>query len=730
MRIHARWLTVIAVVLALGFPASLTAAGAQTRNLAKGSASSRASQGGTGGNGASYNGLALTPPMGYNDWYQFTCGINEATVIAQANALVSSGLAAKGYNYMNVDDCWEAPARDPNGNLVADPGKFPHGIAWLADYVHAKGLKFGIYTSAGTNNCSGLPGSYGHYEQDAQTFADWGVDFVKFDWCRGLPSTLQEQLEREMSNALLATGRPIVFSYEYGPDSWSPAVANMWRIGSDENSFAGIMHNFQTDLGLAGYAGPGHWNDLDMLLIGNTNPLYAGWTVQQRQTIMSIWSEMASPLLMGGDLTKLSADDLRILGNSDVIAVDQDPLGKQGRLVAQHGPVDIVAKPLAGGDVALLMVNTSPLSAATGPVSAQAIGLGQADAYALRNLWTGQTTETAGTVAASLPPDGAVMYRVSPGSPVSGPPSPVVNIEDAPLVMTAGAPRDVTVSYTNNGRVAAQDVSLILQSSGSGWSMRAATSSFFPAVVPGKTVSAKWTVIPAASGSSDQQSPIAGPPEVSLTAVAKYRWSSSENAAEADASTPVYTAPPGWQTSLPSLASAFNSVGITDDSHPGGDLYNGDWSYSAQALAAAGLSPGAIVQYGGVSFQWPATAPGTPDNVSGGPWKWVAANGRGNTLGMLGATTRGPIFEDGIAVYTDGTADPYEAQLPNWIVSPGAASTAAAMPYRNHSGGQNNVGVFIDLMKMPVNPDKQVAGVLVPTDPYFHLFSIAVGSSK
>jgi alpha-galactosidase len=378
----------------------------------------------------SYNGVALTPPMGWNDWYQYRCSITENDVLANANALVSSGLAKLGYRYVNLDDCWMAPQRAADGQLQADPTRFPHGIAWLAARLHAMGLKLGVYESFGTTTCQRLPGSYGHYRQDADTFASWGVDFLKFDYCGVPPGTTSASLQadyQQMSKDLLATGRHIVFSEElpvaagdanpanpnYLPYvSLSSQISNMWRMAPDEttNFDSTVFGHLAADLPLAGYAHPGAWNDLDMLMAGSTT---FNWSVQQQETQMSIWAEMASPLINSSDLTSMTATTKQILGNQAVIAVDQDPLGKQGQLVAQQGTADIVAKPLADGGVAVLLANTgsAPQQVST---NARTVGLGEAGAYAVHDLWAGTTRETAGTIATTVPAQSATLLQVSP----------------------------------------------------------------------------------------------------------------------------------------------------------------------------------------------------------------------------------------------------------------------------------------------------------------------------
>ena len=487
-------------------------------------AASAALSAGQGGS-LSYNGLALTPPMGFNSWYQYRCTISESVVLATARAMVSSGMAKDGYKYVNIDDCWEATTRAADGQLQADPTRFPHGIAWLAGQLHAMGLKLGIYESVGTTTCEGYPGSLGHYQQDADTFASWGVDFVKFDYCGSLDGTDVTTDYEQMSQALLASGRPMVYSEEltiaagdanssnadYLPYvATSSQISNMWRVTPDSypNFDGTVFGHFTEDLPLASYAHPGAWNDLDMLATGGSE---FQWTVPEEETQMSIWSELASPLLVSSDLADMSASTKMVLTNKAVIAVDQDPLGQQGQLIAQDGPVYTVAKPLAGGDVAVLFVNTSddPVQAST---TAQAAGLAQAGAYSVRNLWTSSDQETAGTITASVPAAGSVMYRVSPlrGGAANYAPATHVSV----TVPAAGPGQTVTVpaTFTNHGRQAITDVSLSLKVP-SGWKVSRAPVTG-RAVPGGGQLSGSWQVtVPRGTQAS----------YYTVTAVARYR---------------------------------------------------------------------------------------------------------------------------------------------------------------------------------------------------------------
>jgi alpha-galactosidase len=370
------------------------------------------------------NGLALTPPMGWNDWNAYGCNVSEQLVEQTALAMHNDGLQAAGYQYVNIDDCWMSSSRDASGNLAANPAKFPDGIAAVASYVHSLGLKLGIYEDAGTATCAGYPGSYGHEQQDANLFASWGVDYVKYDWCNipfsSFPGQSHQQVAQtlytRMRDALAATGRRIVFSMCNGWDSsvqpwtWAGPVANLWRTSTDiAPSFSSMLNNFHTTVGLASFAGPGAWNDPDMLEIGN------GMSATEDQSEFSLWAELAAPLIEGTNLLNASAATLSMLTNRAVIAVDQDPLGKQGTEVSSGGGLDVLAKPLANGDVAVALFNETG-STATISTTAAAVGKSGASSYTLTNLWTGGSTTTSGTISAAVPAHGTVMFRVSGGS--------------------------------------------------------------------------------------------------------------------------------------------------------------------------------------------------------------------------------------------------------------------------------------------------------------------------
>jgi alpha-galactosidase len=358
------------------------------------------------------NGLARTPPMGWNSWNLFARKVDDATVRSIADAMVSSGMRDAGYIYVNIDDTWEG-VRDAHGNLQSNH-KFPDMKA-LADYVHSKGLKLGIYSSPGPRTCAGYPASYGHEEQDARTFASWGIDYLKYDWCSAGKIYKDSQLQpvyQKMGAALESTGRPIVFSLcEYGlghVEKWGPEVGgNLWRTTGDiRDDWSSMIDNVDKQVPTAPYAGPGHWNDPDMLEIGNGH-----MTDTEYRTHMSLWALVAAPLLAGNDIRNMSAATRAILLNKEVIAIDQDPLGKQASPVKQ-GDLETWVKPLADGSVAVGVVNlgTSPRQAT---VHASQLHL-SGPVKRARDLWAHKDVKfKGGAYSATLPSHGVLLLKVS-----------------------------------------------------------------------------------------------------------------------------------------------------------------------------------------------------------------------------------------------------------------------------------------------------------------------------
>jgi alpha-galactosidase len=380
------------------------------------------------------NGVGRVPPMGFNTWNTFGCNIDENLMRQTADAMVSSGMRDLGYKYVVVDDCWFDPNRDSAGNLRANPQRFPSGMKALGDYLHARGLLFGIYQVPVDKTCAqyfgsypGATGSRGHEYQDAATFASWGVDFLKYDWCSPT-GTIDDQVRTFaiMRDALRATGRPIFYSInpnsiheKTGPRrNWSD-VANMWRTTEDitnawntgqTNGYPmGIQNIVDVTVPLSHYAAPGGFNDPDMLEVGN-----GGMNDTEMRSHFALWSMMASPLIAGNDVRNMSAATRTILTNPRLVAINQDTLGLQARQVSFDGTRRVLAKPLANGDVAVALFNQG---GSTTTISTTAAAVGRAgNSFTLVDAWTGGTSTTSGTISASVPAHGTVVYRLSGGS--------------------------------------------------------------------------------------------------------------------------------------------------------------------------------------------------------------------------------------------------------------------------------------------------------------------------
>ena len=523
--------------------------------------------------------LAVTPPMGFNDWNAFGCNVDEPLITATADLFVSAGLKAAGYQYVNIDDCWMATSRDAAGRLVADPVKFPHGIGWVADYVHGKGLKLGIYESAGTMTCAGYPGSLGHEEVDAQTFADWGIDYLKYDNCyNNGDTTTQQYIARytTMEHALLNTGRPIVYSLcEWGindPWTWDPKVGQLWRttddIADNWNSVASII---RANLALYPYAGPSRWNDPDMLQVGN-----GGMTDTEYRTHFGLWAMMAAPLLIGTDLRKATPETMSILRNADLIAIDQDPLGRQARPVIDENGHVVFTKTLADGDVAVAFYNESD-STAQLTASAATLALPSANRYALREVWTGATTQAADRISAVVPPHGTTIYRVTP-APVGDRLAPLTTaLLSLPGVATAGGhplikpgqPTPATATFGNYGRGAVRDV-VVSMTTPTGWTATPVRSPRALVVGTDQTFSSDWTITAPAT---------AEPGKYDLSVDIKYTYSGPVHARATDrVSVLVANRPPTGRSYLSDQPwlSATNGWGPVEKDTSNGEQAAGD----------------------------------------------------------------------------------------------------------------------------------------------------------
>jgi alpha-galactosidase len=366
------------------------------------------------------DGLALTPPMGWNSWNKFGCNVSEQLIRDAADALVASGMKEAGYTYVVIDDCWQK-SRAKDGTIVADPERFPSGMQALAGYVHAKGLKFGLYSDAGTGTCQNRPGSKDHELQDARTYASWGVDYLKYDWCNSDGLDARDAYQR-MSQALRASGRPIVFSIcEWGsskPWSWAQGVGHLWRATGDiqdcwdcgkEWGGMGVTHIVDLMQDLHPYSGPGHWNDPDMLEVGN-----GGLTLAESRAHFGFWCLFSAPLMAGNDLTSMTPEVKALLTNPEAIAIDQDPLGIQGRKVRDSGPHEVWVKPLADGSKAVIVFNRG--TEGTGiNVDWQDIGLAPGTPAVVRDLWKRADVETAtGRFLAKVGSHDVAFLKVSP----------------------------------------------------------------------------------------------------------------------------------------------------------------------------------------------------------------------------------------------------------------------------------------------------------------------------
>lgn len=310
-----------------------------------------------------FDSLAQTPPMGWNSWNKFGCDVSEKLMKEMADAMVESGMKDAGYEYIVIDDCWQI-GRDSLGNIIPDPERFPNGMKALADYIHSKGLKLGIYSCAGSYTCQGRPGSRGYQFQDARQYAAWGIDYLKYDWCSNEGQNARAAYQT-MSDAIKISGRPIVFSIcEWGenePWKWGKGIGHMWRVTPDIRDCyqckfdwggVGVLDIIDIMADLYPYAGPGHWNDAEMLEVGN-----GGMNKEEYKPHFSMWCMLATPLMAGNDLRKMDADTKEILTNKEVIAVNQDKLGEQARRFMDMGEKEIWAKPLANGELAVCFLN-------------------------------------------------------------------------------------------------------------------------------------------------------------------------------------------------------------------------------------------------------------------------------------------------------------------------------------------------------------------------------------
>jgi alpha-galactosidase len=368
--------------------------------------------------------VAQTPPMGWNSWNFFFDKVTDKDIRAAADQIVATGMKDAGYTYINIDDTWEAE-RDANGVLQTN-SKFPDMKA-LADYVHSKGLKIGIYSGPGPKTCAGYAGSLGHEEQDAKLYASWGIDYLKYDLCSFIPDVMQKQAPNDeaaqmklmhaayakMGKALKDSGRPIVFSLcQYGWDSpweWAPAIGgNAWRTTGDIQPNWESMYNIASQqVGLEKYSGIGHWNDPDMLEVGNGK-----MSLAENRTHFTLWAILAAPLLAGNDLPNMKPEIKAILTNRDVIAINQDKLGKQGTRTYSDGEVEVWTRHLSGGAMAVAVINVGSDRVATHPFHLNLAKLGLHGPQAGKNLWTGKATTLTEGQAIELASHDVLLVRI------------------------------------------------------------------------------------------------------------------------------------------------------------------------------------------------------------------------------------------------------------------------------------------------------------------------------
>ena len=382
-------------------------------------------------NAQKFDQLGKTPQMGWNSWNTFACNVDEKMIREMADAMVSSGMKDAGYVYINIDDCWHGQ-RDEKGFIHPDKKLFPSGMKALADYVHAKGLKLGIYSDAGNKTCAGRPGSRGHEYQDAITYAGWGIDYVKYDWC-DTQDINPKSAYATMRDAIYKSGRPMLFSIcEWGdnkPWEWATDVGHSWRTTGDiypcwscehnHGSWSswGVLPILDKQAGLRKYAGPGHWNDMDMMEVGN------GMNEEEDRSHFALWAIMASPLIAGNDLRSMSETTKKILTNKDMIAINQDKLGIQAMKWIDEGDIEIYVKPLEKGDYAFLFLNRADTAKKyqlkwkehymKDDISKHEIWFDK-QTLNWRDIWNGEKGSTAEILNLDIPAHGVRVMRMSP----------------------------------------------------------------------------------------------------------------------------------------------------------------------------------------------------------------------------------------------------------------------------------------------------------------------------
>ena len=605
------------------------------------------------------NGLARTPYLGWNTYYGLGSDFNEQTIDSVADAIVDRGLKAAGYRYVWIDGGWWSGSRDADGNITVDATQWPHGMKAVADYIHSKGLLAGIYTDAGQQGCGGNnQGSYGHYQQDVDQFAGWGFDAVKVDFCGGTalkldPATAYGQFRDALLNN--SSHRPMLFNIcnPFTPDrlgpgdppfersaynsySFGPSSGNSWRTDTDVGfsrsiQWPDVLRNLDDDAAHPEAAGPGHWNDPDYL-----GP-ELGMTADESRAQFTMWSMVAAPLIIGSDVRGLSQQTIDVLTNQDVLAVDQDPLGVQGTRVAQQGDGDVWVKPLANGDRAVAFLNRSanPVTLST---SASTVGLGHSAFYTLHNLWTNDSTETAGTITATVPANSAVLYRVSTGGNGI---APATDLTAPAVPVTAGSERNIvapastlpaTATLRNDGREPIIDARLTLDAP-AGWHVTGDING--RTVPPAQTLSTQWHV---------QVPPGTLPGSYTLTGTADYRWGGTHTATRSSSvSVIVPQTPPSGSIALSSRPWIFGTSGWMVP-RLNGEVGGGPMSIHGQRYAdgIGTASPSRIEYYLGDNCSTLSTTVGIDDAVNFDP---------------SGGTAQFQVFGDGTKLYDSGVID-------------------------------------------------------------------------
>lgn len=410
-------------------------------------------------------GLAPTPPMGWSSWNRFACNITEASAKSVADAMVSNGMKDAGYTFVNIDDCWQAASRAADGTVVPDPD-FPSGMKALADYLHERGLKLGLYSDRGTETCAHRAGAIGHERQDAESYAAFGIDYLKYDNCAADEATIEQDyklMRTELDRATAPTGRPIVYSIcAWSFYEWAIGIGQLWRTTMDitaswlnsDSSKGSVLASLVRNADLAAYAGPGGWNDPDMLEVGNS-----GLNFEESKSHFGLWAMMAAPLIAGNDLSTMTSATKSILTNREVIAVDQDALGLQGVVVSgsltDAKGVAVLAKPLNGpGERAVLLLNRNEVATDVA-VSFDTLGLGRSPVR-VTDLWANESLGTMrdSYIAKSVPAHGSVMLKIVGVEPSL--PSGTAYLSDLHWVYAANGAGTVEKNLTN-GAVASGD---------------------------------------------------------------------------------------------------------------------------------------------------------------------------------------------------------------------------------------------------------------------------------